>query len=52
MTIFAPFLAGQEIDLGDCILERSGRTRNVHEHQALPGLLIKTLQPDLVDRHG
>ena len=30
MTIFAPFLAGQEIDLDDCVLERSGRTRNVH----------------------
>ena len=52
MTIFTPFLAGQEIDLNDCPLKKSGRTRNVHEHEALPGLLIKTLQPDLVDRNG
>ena len=52
MTIFTPFLAGQEIDLADCVLEKSGRTRNVHEHEALPGLLIKTLQPNLVDRNG
>ena len=51
MTIFTPFLAGQEIDLGDCALKKGGRTRNVHEHEALPGLLIKTLQPDLVDRN-
>ena len=52
MTIFTPFLAGQEIDLDDCVLKKGGRTRNVHEHEALPGLLIKTLQPDLVDRNG
>ncbi|MEP9386946.1 YrbL family protein [Mesorhizobium sp. KR9-304] len=52
MTTFTPFLAGQEIDLHDCVLVKSGRTRNVHEHEALPGLLIKTLQPELVDRNG
>jgi hypothetical protein len=52
MTTFAPFLAGQRIDLGDCVLLKSGRTRNVHEHQALPGVLIKTLQPGVVDDAG
>jgi hypothetical protein len=52
MTTFAPFLAGQRIDLADCVLLKSGRTRNVHEHQDLPGLLIKTLQPGVVDDTG
>jgi hypothetical protein len=52
MTTFTPFLAGQQIDLADCVLVKSGRTRNVHQHEALPGLLIKTLQPELVDRDG
>lgn len=52
MTSFTPFLAGQEIDLADCVLVKSGRTRNVHAHENLPGLLIKTVQPELVDRKG
>jgi hypothetical protein len=52
MTTFAPFLAGQRIDLGDCVLLKSGRTRNVHEHRDLPGVLIKTLQPGVVDAAG
>ncbi|MCX7305572.1 MAG: YrbL family protein [Hyphomicrobiales bacterium] len=52
MTPFRPFLVGQEIDLAQCALLRSGQTRNVHEHSALPGLLIKTLQPGLVDDAG
>lgn len=52
MTPFTPFLVGQEIDLARCTLLRSGKTRNVHEHGALPGLLIKTLQPGLVDAAG
>src|SRR5215216_5125209 len=52
MTTFAPFLAGQEIDLADCVLVKSGRTRNVHAHDNLPGLLIKTLQPGVVDANG
>jgi len=52
MTSFRPFLVGQEIDLSQCTLLRSGKTRNVHEHSALPGLLIKTLQPGLVDGAG
>lgn len=52
MTTFAPFLAGQEIDLADCVLLKSGRTRNVHEHPDLPGVLIKTLNPEVVDRTG
>jgi hypothetical protein len=52
MTPFSPFLVGQEIDLARCTLLRSGKTRNVHEHTALPGLLIKTLQPALVDGAG
>ena len=52
MTPFTPFLVEQEIDLAQCTLLRSGKTRNVHEHGALPGLLIKTLQPGLVDAAG
>lgn len=52
MTTFAPFLAGERIDLGDCVLLKSGRTRNVHEHRDLPGVLIKTLQPGAVDETG
>lgn len=52
MTTFAPFLTGQEIDLAYCVLVRNGRTRNVHEHAGLPGVLIKTLKPELVDRAG
>jgi hypothetical protein len=52
MTTFAPFLAGQDIDLADCVLVKSGRTRNVYEHANLPGVLIKTLNPELVDRAG
>lgn len=52
MTTFAPFLAGQQIDLADCVLVKSGRTRNVHQHEALPGLLIKTLKSELIDRNG
>jgi hypothetical protein len=52
MMSFTAFLAGQEIDLADCELVKSGRTRNVHAHVNLPGLLIKTLKPDLVDRTG
>lgn len=52
MIPFTPFLAGQEIDLRDCVLVTSGRTRNVHVHQDLPGVLIKTLKPELVDRDG
>lgn len=52
MTTLAPFLAGQRIDLGDCVLLKSGRTRNIHEHRDLPGLLIKTLQPGVVDEAG
>ena len=45
MMSFTPFLAGQEIDLADCELMKSGRTRNVHAHGDLPGVLIKTLKP-------
>ena len=52
MMSFTPFLAGQEIDLADCDLVKSGRTRNVHEHRSLPGLLIKTLQPGVMDANG
>ena len=52
MRTFAPFLAGQELNLADCQLLRSGRTRNVHEHPGLPGVLIKTLKPEVVDRAG
>jgi hypothetical protein len=52
MMSFTPFLAGQEIDLADCELVKSGRTRNVHEHRSLPGLLIKTLQPGVMDANG
>ena len=52
MMPFTPFLAGQEIDLADCVLVKSGRTRNVHEHEDLPGVLIKTLQPDVMDANG
>ena len=52
MKSFTPFLAGQEIDLRDCVLLKSGRTRNVHAHEDLPGVLIKTLQPDLVEPTG
>ena len=52
MMSFTPFLAGQEIDLADCMLVKSGRTRNVHAHENLPGLLIKTLQPGVVDANG
>jgi hypothetical protein len=52
MTSFAPFLAGQEVNLADCTLVKSGRTRNVHEHAGLPGVLIKTLNPEVVDRAG
>lgn len=52
MTSFKPFLVGQEIDLSQWTLLRSGKTRNVHEHAALPGLLVKTLQPGLVDGAG
>lgn len=44
--------AGREIDLAECVLVRSGRTRNVHEHPGLPGILIKTLKPDVVDEAG
>jgi hypothetical protein len=52
MTSFTPFLAGQEIDLADCTLLKSGRTRNVHEQDGLPGVLVKTLKPELVGRTG
>lgn len=52
MMSFTPFLAGQEIDLADCVLVKSGRTRNVHAHDNLPGLLIKTLQPGVMDANG
>jgi hypothetical protein len=52
MMSFTPFLAGQEIDLADCELLKSGRTRNVHEHRSLPGVLIKTLQPGVMDADG
>ena len=52
MTPFSPFLVGQEIDLAQCTLLRSGKTRNVYEHGALPGLLVKTLQTGLVDAAG
>ncbi len=52
MMSFTPFLVGQEIDLAGCVLARSGRTRNVHTHENLPGVLIKTLRPDVVDANG
>jgi hypothetical protein len=48
----APVLAGQRIDLGDWRLLKSGRSRNVHENPDLPGLLIKTLKPEVVDATG
>ena len=52
MMPFTPFLAGQEIDLADCELMKSGRTRNVYAHGNLPGVLIKTLKPEVVDQTG
>lgn len=42
----------REIDIAECVLVAKGKVRNVYEHSNLPGLLIKTLRPDVVDDAG
>ena len=43
---------GHELAIEECTLVASGTKRNVYEHRDLPGLLIKTLKPELLDGNG
>lgn len=52
MTSFNSVLAGERIDLAGWRLLKSGSTRNIHENDELPGILLKTLKPETVDAAG
>jgi hypothetical protein len=52
MTTFNSILTEGRIDLSHWHLLKSGGTRDVYGNDALPGVLVKTLQPQSVDERG